>query len=135
MRRKAVFVDDPSLLPRDAARRVAWRRAPMGRAAHYRWRARALVALFISSAATAVLIAPVAIEATQALHVSPQGFAMTVAIACSTAFVTPLSAPRNMLFMEPGGCCFSDYVKVVLPVLLLTLLVTVALAGVRYPPG
>jgi di/tricarboxylate transporter len=95
----------------------------------------ALVGLFISNAATAVLIAPVAIEAAQALHVSPQAFAMTVAIACSAGFVTPVSAPQNMLFMEPGGFRFSDYVKVGLPMLLLTMLVTVALAKVIYLPG
>ena len=95
----------------------------------------ALAGLFISNAATAVLIAPVAIEAAQALHVSPQAFAMTVAIACSAGFVTPVSAPQNMLFMEPGGFRFSDYVKVGLPMLLLTMLVTVALAKVIYLPG
>ena len=40
-----------------------------------------------------------------------------------------------MLFMEPGGFRFSDYVKVGLPMLLLTMLVTVALAKVIYLPG
>jgi di/tricarboxylate transporter len=95
----------------------------------------ALVSLFISNAATAVLIAPVAIEAAQALHVSPQGFAMTVAIACSAAFVTPVSSPTNMLVMEPGGYRFGDYVKVGLPMLILTMLATVALAKVIYLPG
>src|SRR5271166_4702028 len=94
-----------------------------------------LVSLFISNAATAVLIAPVAIEAAQALHVSPQAFAMTVAIACSAAFVTPVSSPTNMLVMEPGGYRFADYVKVGLPMLLLTMLATVALAKVIYLPG
>jgi di/tricarboxylate transporter len=91
-----------------------------------------LVSLFISNSATAVLVAPVAIEAAQALHVSPQAFAMTVAIACSAAFVTPVSSPSNMLVMEPGGYRFGDYVKVGLPMLLLTMLVTVALARVIY---
>ena len=92
----------------------------------------ALVSLFISNAATAVLIAPVAIEAAQSLHVSPQAFAMTVAIACSAAFVTPVSSPTNMLVMEPGGYRFADYVKVGLPMLVLTLLATVALAKVIF---
>ena len=93
----------------------------------------ALVGLFISNSATAVLIAPVAIEAAQALHVSPQAFAMTVAIACCAAFVTPVSSPVNMLVMEPGGYAFGDYVRVGLPLLLLTMLVTVALVAVIYP--
>jgi di/tricarboxylate transporter len=93
----------------------------------------ALVGLFISNSATAVLIAPVAIEAAQALHVSPHAFAMTVAIACCAAYVTPVSSPVNMLVMEPGGYDFGDYVKVGLPLLLLTMFVTVALVAVIYP--
>jgi len=93
----------------------------------------ALVGLFISNSATAVLIAPVAIDTAQQLHVSPHAFAMTVAIACCAAYVTPVSSPVNMLVMEPGGYTFGDYVKVGLPLLLLTMLVTVALVAVIYP--
>ena len=92
----------------------------------------ALVGLFISNSATAVLIAPVAIEAAQALHVSPQAFAMTVAIACCAAYVTPVSSPVNMLVMEPGGYAFGDYVKIGLPLLGLTMLVTIVLVAVIY---
>ena len=95
--------------------------------------ATALVGLFISNSATAVLIAPVAIEAAQTLRVSPQAFAMTVAIACCAAYVTPVSSPVNMLVMEPGGYAFGDYVRVGLPLLLLTMVVTVALVAVIYP--
>jgi di/tricarboxylate transporter len=93
----------------------------------------ALVGLFISNSATAVVIAPIAIEAAQTLHVSPQAFAMTVAIACSAAYVTPVASPVNMLVMEPGGYAFGDYIKVGAPLLLLTMLVTVALVAVIYP--
>jgi di/tricarboxylate transporter len=38
----------------------------------------------------------------------------------------------NMLVMEPGGYTFGDFVKVGLPLLLLTMLVTVGLVGVIY---
>ena len=93
----------------------------------------ALVGLFVSNSATAVLIGPIAIEAAQTLHVSPQAFAMTVSIACCAAYVTPVSSPVNTLVMEPGGYAFGDYVKIGLPLLLLTLLVTVVLVTVIYP--
>ena len=92
----------------------------------------ALVGLFLSNSATAVLIAPIAIDAAETLHVSPRAFAMTVAIACCAAFVTPVSSPVNMLVMEPGGYAFSDYAKVGLPLLVLTMLVTVALVWAIY---
>ena len=93
----------------------------------------AVTGLFLSNSATAVLIAPVAIEAAKALHVSPHAFAMTVSIACCAAFVTPVSSPVNMLVMEPAGYSFGDYVKVGLPLLLLTMLVTVGLVAAIYP--
>ncbi len=92
----------------------------------------ALIGLFISNTATAVIIAPVAIDAALTIGVPPQAFAMTVAIACSAAFVTPVSSPVNMLIMEPGGYRFTDFVKVGLPLLLLAMTVTVALAGLIY---
>jgi di/tricarboxylate transporter len=38
-----------------------------------------------------------------------------------------------MLVMEPGGYAFGDYVRVGLPLLLLTMVVTVALVAVIYP--
>jgi di/tricarboxylate transporter len=93
----------------------------------------ALVGLFVSNSATAVLIGPIAIDAAQTLHFSPYAFAMTVSIACCAAYVTPVSSPVNMLVMEPGGYAFGDYVKVGLPLLLLTMLVTVALVALIYP--
>lgn len=92
----------------------------------------ALVCLFISNVAAAVLIAPIAIEAAQSLGVSPQAFGMTVAIACSAAFVTPMSSPTNMLVMEPGGYRFGDYARVGVPMLILTMIATVALAHIIY---
>ena len=83
--------------------------------------------------ATAVLIAPVAIGAAQDLGVSTHAFAITVAVACSCAFVTPVSSPVNTLVLEPGRYGFNDFVKVGLPLLVLTLIVTVAMVGVLYP--
>jgi di/tricarboxylate transporter len=94
----------------------------------------ALLGQFLSNSATAVLIAPVAIEAAQTLHVSPQAFAMTVALACCAAYVTPVSSAVNMLVMEPGGYTFRDYVKVGLPLLVMTMLVAVALVALIYLP-
>jgi di/tricarboxylate transporter len=92
----------------------------------------AVVGLFISNSATAVLMAPVAIDAAHALHDSPQAFAMTVAIGCCAAYVTPVSSPVNMLVMEPGRYTFGDYVKVGVPLLILTMLITVLLVSVLY---
>ena len=92
----------------------------------------AVTGFFVSNTATAILIAPIAIDAALTIGVPPQAFAMTVAIACSAAYVTPVSSPVNMLVLEPGRYSFMDFVKVGLPLLLLTLIATVLLAGVIY---
>ncbi len=88
--------------------------------------------LFLSNTPTAVLITPIAIDTAITLGISPYAFAMTVAIACSAGFSSPLSAPANMLVQEPGGYSFLDYIKVGIPLQLLALIVTVGLAWFVY---
>lgn len=87
----------------------------------------AVIGLFISNTATAVLMAPVAIATAQQLGVSPQPFAMTVALAASAAFMTPISSPVNTLVLGPGQYRFGDFVKVGVPFTLLVMAVTVLL--------
>ena len=93
----------------------------------------AALGLFISNTATAVLIAPIAIDAALAIGVSPQAFAMTVAIASSAAYATPVSSPVNTLVYEPGGYSFFDFVKLGVPLMALALVVTVLMAAMIYP--
>ena len=63
----------------------------------------ALLGMFISNTATAVLMAPVALAFANETHVSPYPFAMIVALAASTAFMTPVSSPVNTLVVAPGN--------------------------------
>ena len=71
--------------------------------------------LFISNTATAVLMAPVALAIAKELGASPYPFAMIVALAASTAFMTPISSPVNTLVVGPGQYSFGDFVKVGAP--------------------
>jgi di/tricarboxylate transporter len=93
----------------------------------------ALLGLFISNTATAVLMAPVSLEVANALHASPYPFAMTVALAASAAFMTPVSSPVNTLVVGPGDYSFADFVRVGVPFTLLTLVVTVFLVPILMP--
>jgi di/tricarboxylate transporter len=93
----------------------------------------ALLGLFISNTATAVLMAPVALSVAEMQGASPLPFALTVALAASAAFMTPVSSPVNALVLGPGGYRFGDFVKVGVPLAALTLLVTVALVPVVAP--
>jgi len=87
----------------------------------------AIIGLFISNTATAVLMAPVAISTAHQLGMSPYPFAMTVALAASAAFMTPVSSPVNTLVLGPGQYRFADFVKVGVPFTLLVMLVTVVM--------
>ena len=88
--------------------------------------------LFLSNTPTAVLISPIAIDIAITLGISPQAFAMTVAIACCAGFASPLSSPANMLSRESGGYTFLDFVKVGMPMQLLALIVTVTMVWLIY---
>lgn len=92
----------------------------------------ALIGLFLSNTPTAVLVAPLAVDIGLGLGISPQACAMTVAIACSAAFVSPLGSPVNMIVREPGGYRFADFAKVGVPLLILALMATMLLAWLLY---
>ena len=93
----------------------------------------ALVGLFLSNTATAVLMAPIAIAAAQQIGVSPYPFAMTVAVASSAAFATPVSSPVNTLVLAPGGYRFNDFVRVGLPLVLLVMVLTLLVVPLLLP--
>ena len=80
-----------------------------------------------------VLMAPISIAMAQALGVSPYPLAMTVALAASAAFITPVSSPVNMLVVGPGNYRFGDFVKIGIPLTLIVLVVTVLLVPVVLP--
>lgn len=93
----------------------------------------ALLGLFISNTATAVLMAPVAVSLAQAMNASPYPFAMMVALAASAAFMTPVSSPVNTLVLGPGQYRFSDFVKIGTPFTLIVLLIGLVLIPWLFP--
>ena len=87
----------------------------------------ALVSLFVSNTATAVLMAPIALTVAHALGASPYPFVMTVALAASAAFMTPVSSPVNTLVLVPGKYRFGDFVRIGVPFTIIVLLLVVLL--------
>jgi di/tricarboxylate transporter len=93
----------------------------------------ATLGLFISNTATAVLMAPVALAIAKDMGASPYPFAMIVALAASTAFMTPISSPVNTLVVGPGNYKFGDFVKVGVPFSLAVMVVCVILVPLLLP--
>ncbi len=77
----------------------------------------------MNNAATAVVMAPVAVGIANAMQVSVDPFLMTVAVGSSCSFLTPISHQNNTLVMGPGGYKFTDYLRLGLPIELLVILV------------
>ena len=93
----------------------------------------AALGLFISNTATAVLMTPVALAIAKDLGASPYPFAMTVALAASTAFMTPISSPVNTLVVGPGQYRFGDFVKVGTPFAIIVAIASVLLVPIFLP--
>ena len=93
----------------------------------------AALSMFLSNTAAAVLTAPIAITAAHTMQVSPYPLAIAVLIAASAAYSTPVSSPVVTLVVEPGRYTFADFVKVGVPLLVLTWLVTVLMAPLLFP--
>lgn len=92
-----------------------------------------VLGMFISNVATAILMAPIAITVAEYLGASPYPFALAVALAASTAFMTPVSSPVNTLVLGPGGYRFADFLRIGLPFSIMALLVSVALVPLLLP--
>jgi di/tricarboxylate transporter len=93
----------------------------------------AIMSLFLSNTASAVLVAPIAMYAAQELNVSPYPLAVAVVMGASAAYATPISSPVVTLVVDPGRYTFLDFVKVGTPLMLLTYLVTLVLTPLLFP--
>ena len=80
----------------------------------------ALLSAVINNAATAVLMAPIALTVARIIDAPIDAFLMAVAIGASSAFLTPIGHQSNLLVMGPGGYRFSDYWRLGLPLTAVT---------------
>ncbi|MCL7454451.1 MAG: SLC13 family permease [Anaerolineae bacterium] len=92
-----------------------------------------LLTQFMSNAASTVLIAPIAIGAARQIGGDPRTLLMCVAVAASAGFLTPVAHQSNVLVMGPGGYRFGDYLKMGLPLDLITLAVVVIVLPLVFP--
>ena len=87
----------------------------------------------LSNATVAVLVTPVAVSLAEALHVSPRPFLVAVMMAGSAAFATPFGYQTNALVHQMGGYNYMDFVKVGLPLNLITWVAAIVAIQVYFP--
>ena len=87
----------------------------------------------LNNTATTIVAAPVGIQMAQTLGVSPDPFLMAVAVAASSAFLTPIGHKNNTLILGPGGYSFGDYWRMGLPLEIIVIAVSIPAILVFWP--
>ena len=87
----------------------------------------------LNNTATTIVAAPIGIQMAQTLNVSPDPFLMAVAVAASSAFLTPIGHKNNTLILGPGGYRFGDYWRMGLPLEILVVAVSIPAILVFWP--
>lgn len=84
----------------------------------------------LSNATVAVLFTPIAVSMAEAFGVSPRPFLVAVMIAASAAFATPFGYQTNVLVYQMGGYNYLDFVRLGIPLNVITW--TVAVIAIQY---
>lgn len=92
-----------------------------------------LMTMFISNTATAVLLAPIALQSAVQMDISPVPLLFAVAVGASMCFASPFSTPPNALVMPAGQYTFMDYIKVGLPLQIIMGIVMVLVLPLIFP--
>jgi di/tricarboxylate transporter len=87
----------------------------------------------LSNATVAVLFSPIAVSMAEAMAVSPRPFLVAVMMAGSAAFATPFGYQTNVLVYQMGGYNYLDFVRVGIPLNLITWFVGVIAITVFFP--
>jgi di/tricarboxylate transporter len=80
----------------------------------------------ITNNAAAVLMLPIALALAVETGITPHAMAVTVAIAASASFLTPIGYQTNLMVMGAGRYRFKDYLKAGFPVTIILFIVTIA---------
>jgi di/tricarboxylate transporter len=87
----------------------------------------ALLTAIATNNVAALLTFPIALSAANHINVDVMPFAITIMVAASASFTTPIGYQTNLMVYNAGGYRFSDFVRIGLPLTLLVGLVTVGL--------
>jgi di/tricarboxylate transporter len=87
----------------------------------------------LSNATVAVLMTPIAVALAESLGVDPRAFLVAVMMAASAAFATPFGYQTNVLVFNMAGYSYMDFVRVGLPLNLVTWAAAMAAIPMFFP--
>lgn len=88
---------------------------------------------FMSNTATTALLVPISLSIANALGADPRAVLMATVIGGSMAYATPIGMPANTMVYGIGGYTFRDYVKVGVPLIVVSLIVSMVLLPIMFP--
>ncbi|MES2469488.1 MAG: SLC13 family permease [Verrucomicrobiota bacterium] len=88
---------------------------------------------FLSNAAVAAIITPIAMQTALSLHVDPKPFVIAAMFGSTLAFSTPIGYQTNLLVYNAGGYKFTDFCRIGIPLTLLLWLLCTFLIPVFWP--
>jgi di/tricarboxylate transporter len=87
----------------------------------------------ITNNAAAALAFPIALEASKQLGVDPYPFFITICMAASASFLTPIGYQTNLIVQGIGNYRFGDFIKVGLPLSVIVFLMSITLIPLIWP--
>ena len=91
-----------------------------------------LLTNFMSNTATAALLIPISISIALGMNADPRLMVMATIIGTSCTYATPISTPANVMIIKPGRYKFIDFMKVGLPLILITTVLVLILLPIIY---
>jgi len=91
-----------------------------------------LLTNFMSNTATAALLIPISVSIALGMNADPRLMVMATIFGTSCTYATPISTPANVMIIKPGGYKFIDFMKVGLPLILITAVLVLILLPIFY---
>lgn len=87
---------------------------------------------FISNTAAGAIFYPIVYHAAVTMGVNPLPFIISLMIAVSCSFATPIGSPTHMLVYGPGGYRFADFLRIGIPMNTIILTVNLIVVNLLY---
>lgn len=88
---------------------------------------------FMSNTATTALMVPIGVSIATSMGADPRAVLMATVIGGSCAYATPIGMPANTMVLAAGGYKFRDYVKAGLPLIIVSVIVSLILLPIFFP--
>lgn len=95
--------------------------------------AAALLTQVMSNIPTILIFMPIGVSIAESIGVSPYPIAMIITLAGAASYATPFAAPQNMMTVGWTNYKFNDFIKIGIPMVIITYLVVAALIPVFLP--